>query len=650
MSGWKKLAAASAAGGGVDVDEVFSTYLYTGNASTQTITNDIDLSGKGGLVWTKNRSATAHHRLFDTERGVNKGLGSNITNAEVTLANSVTAFNSNGFSLGSSTVSNTSGKDYASWTFRKAPKFFDVVTYTGNGTNGRTISHNLGSAPGCIIVKDRSYNSNWKVYHRGIGETKWLNLNNNSTAQTGNENWYDTAPTSSVFTVGSQANNSGSNFVAYLFAHNDGDGEFGPDGDQDIIKCGSYTGNSQGEYNDNGVEVNLGFEPQWVLIKSSTWSGDWQIYDAMRGITARPTTSSRDGDDAGLFPNQSYAENGASSFLRVTPTGFKLESDNYDVNNNFNYIYMAIRRGPLAVPESATDVFAIDTGAGTGTPMFGSSFPVDFAMQALPYTSAHDKRLSARLTGIGYGNVEGSPWYTDSNMNWDYMDGYYSVASNQSTWISWMWKRAPGFCDVVAYTGDGTANQTFNHGLTVKPGMIWLKNRSRTSTDWWCWVDDSITTLEGRLNSSDDFGYNVIGTVTDTTVQTLYTNQYATNYNGDKYIAYLFATLDGISKCGSYTGDGTSNSSKVINCGFTSGARFVIIKSVDGEANNWFMFDTERGIVAGNDSGLKIDRPNAANSLDYVDPHNSGFIVGCASNTVNAINVSGVKYMFYAVA
>jgi hypothetical protein len=312
---------------------------------------------------------------------------------------------------------------------------------------------------------------------------------------------------------------------------------------------------------------------------------------------------------------------------------------------------MAIRRGPLAVPESATDVFAIDTGAGSGVPMFGSGFPVDFVMRALPYTSAHDKQLSSRLTGIGYGNVEASPWYTDSNMKWDYMDGYFSLDSNQSTWISWMWKRAPGFCDVVAYVGDGTANQTFNHGLTVKPGMIWLKNRDRTGTDWFCWVDDSITTNEGRLNSSGDFGYNVIGTVTDTTVQTLYTNQHATNYNGDSYIAYLFATLDGISKCGSYTGDGTLNSSKVIDCGFTSGARFVMIKSVDGEANNWFMFDTERGIVAGFDSRLFLNLSSAATvNADYIDPHNSGFIVGVASNTVNAVNVSGVTYMFYAIA
>jgi hypothetical protein len=120
--------------------------------------------------------------------------------------------------------------------------------------------------------------------------------------------------------------------------------------------------------------------------------------------------------------------------------------------------------------------------------------------------------------------------------------------------------------------------------------------------------------------------------------------------NNQYYIAYLFATLPGISKVGSYTGDGTSNSSKVIDCGFTSGARFVIIKAATGEANNWFLFDTERGIVAGNDSGLKIDRPNAANSLDYIDPHNSGFIVGAASNTVNAVNVSGVTYIFYAIA
>jgi hypothetical protein len=136
MPSIKKLlqAAAGNAGESLYVEDVFSTYLYTGNGSTQTITNGIDLDGEGGLVWIKSLPDTYGHRLIDTERGVLKVLESYDTTAEATQAGSLTAFNSNGFSVGNAGHTNFSGNSFASWTFRKAEKFFDVVTYTGDGT------------------------------------------------------------------------------------------------------------------------------------------------------------------------------------------------------------------------------------------------------------------------------------------------------------------------------------------------------------------------------------------------------------------------------------------------------------------------------------------------------------------------------------
>ena len=134
------------------VEDVFSTYLYTGTGAAQTITNNIDLAGRGGLVWIKGRSAGIGNFLFDTSRGVNVEINSNTTDANATLANSLTAFNSNGFSISSATGIGVNAATYASWTFREAPKFFDVVTYTGDGAN-RNIAHSLGVTPGCIIVK-----------------------------------------------------------------------------------------------------------------------------------------------------------------------------------------------------------------------------------------------------------------------------------------------------------------------------------------------------------------------------------------------------------------------------------------------------------------------------------------------------------------
>jgi hypothetical protein len=156
MPSIKKLlqAAAGNAGGTLGyVEDVFSTYLYTGTGSTQTITNGIDLDGEGGLVWTKGRNAAQSHGLWDTDRGVTKYLVSENTNAQATYSG-LTAFNSNGFTLGSGNEWNQSGNTFASWTFRKAEKFFDVVTYTGDGAETQTINHSLGSTPGFIVAKN----------------------------------------------------------------------------------------------------------------------------------------------------------------------------------------------------------------------------------------------------------------------------------------------------------------------------------------------------------------------------------------------------------------------------------------------------------------------------------------------------------------
>jgi hypothetical protein len=165
------------------IEDVFSTYLYTGNSTNRSIVNDIDLSGKGGLVWIKDRNTGLNHTLFDTVRGATNYLFSDSSNAQGTAGNTLTAFNSNGFNLGTNSgYANGSGYTYASWTFRKQPKFFDVLTYSGNGTAGRTVSHNLGSTPGFILVKRTdtggSTGQNWVVWHRSAGGTGYLNSTN----------------------------------------------------------------------------------------------------------------------------------------------------------------------------------------------------------------------------------------------------------------------------------------------------------------------------------------------------------------------------------------------------------------------------------------------------------------------------------------
>lgn len=207
-------------------EDVFSAFTYQGNGSTQTINNGIDLAGKGGMVWTKSRTEVGRsHALFDTSRGINSFISSNLTSVFTTSGgDAIASFNSTGHTLGPDTgnwgVNNAANGSIVSWTFRKAPKFFDIVTYTGNGVAGRTIPHSLGIAPGMVIVKRTDAGGdNWVVYHRSTNASNPLFLNLTNAASPSSGFWNNTEPTVTDFTIGSVNNSSGATYVAYLFAH-----------------------------------------------------------------------------------------------------------------------------------------------------------------------------------------------------------------------------------------------------------------------------------------------------------------------------------------------------------------------------------------------------------------------------------------------
>jgi len=647
-------AAGNAAGEGLAVEDVFSTYLYTGNSSTQTITNGIDLDGEGGLVWFKTRnvsfSGSPNHYLIDTERGVQKYLSSEQTAAEGTNANSLTSFNSDGFTVGNAAQVNV--YDLASWTFRKAPKFFDVVTYTGDGTAGRTVSHNLGSTPGFIAIKATSASGySWFCYHRGLGADYRLALNLTNAA--GFVSWWDnTEPTSTEFTLGSSAagNGNGIEYVAYLFAHNDGDGEFGENADQDIIKCGSYTGNGSAD----GPEIDLGFEPQWLLIKNSDRATDWYIVDNMRGLPVGST-------DRVLFPNAANAEeNIPQSGFAVTASGFKVEGSSTGYNDSGeDMIYIAIRRGPMKTPEAATEVFKpILSGDATGTQQ-NTGFPVDMQMLATRISFANAHGVVTRMLGASTTDTEGTAYLITSSTTSVFASGGGSAYSRKwnnegyeipSYWngssavVFYNFRRAPGFFDVVAYVGTGSAT-TVSHNLGVAPEMMIIKSRDVTR-NWAVYAGDETDYLVLNKNDSSTDNDNYWNDTAPTSSVFTVGVDTVVNNSSENYIAYLFATLPGISKVGSYTGDGTA--SQTIDCGFSNGARFVLIKRTDGPGN-WIVFDSERGIVAGNDPLLELDTTDAEQSSgDNIDPVSSGFAV--TSDYDKNLNANGRPYIFLAIA
>ena len=474
------------------IEDLFSTYLYTGNGTSQTITNGIDLSTKGGLVWLKWREGGGNHQLQDTVRGATNLISSNTTDAQATDAQALNAFTSSGFTVGSLGATNGSGRLFASWTFREQPKFFDIVTYTGDGTDNRAIAHNLGSVPGCIIVKSISLGLGWPTYHRGMATSNpesWEMYLNTTAARTVNGTWGG-APTSTNFYVNNLAavNQGGDTYVAYLFAHDAGGFPVSGGGSTNGISCGSFTTDGSGN-----ATVSLGYEPQWVISKRSSGVAGWEMFDNMRGMTVAGL------DDALLYANSSDAEVQGTNLIAPNATGFSVANE----FTSSTYIYIAIRRGPMKTPTVGTSVFTpILTGSSASnlTDTYSSiGFPIDMTLRYQTGTDTSGTLKNAvytRLLGLNSGAgqtpvsannpnllthstaAQDTTYYLsqDGSMGMNY-GGSWSAPAYVLTHLHF--KRAPSFMDVVCYTGTGSAT-TFTHNLGVVPELMIVKRRNTT--------------------------------------------------------------------------------------------------------------------------------------------------------------------------
>ena len=652
---------------GPDIDEIFSTHIYIGNGGTQDIENGIDLANEGGMLWIAQRDVAYVPILTDStmtrgQRLAPNGDGGHQNNAP----NNIYLLNNNGFSLrdisaGSYGVNGSPGGGaagngtYASGTFRKAEKFFDTVTYTGNGSN-RAISHNLGTAPGMMWVKKTSGSQNWAVYHRGANggsspEDYYFRLNQDIAQVNDTNQFQSTAPTSTQFFLGtdSDTNQNGATYVAYLFAHNNGDGGFGEDGNKDVIKCGNYTGNGSS----TGPSIDLGFEPQWVMIKRYNTTGDWNMFDVMRGMGMGDADINHKINSAGV-------DQSSQNWIDPTATGFNLTNSNGHVNGSGDsYLYVAIRRGPLNKPTDATKVF-VPNIRGTGDSYAGNHWPIAFVpdMNINTRTTGTDTYFMSRLAypknlkisdndaesgASGNQIFTGGNASTQLNMN----DGWWSTTSGV---ISWTWKRAPSYFDQVYYSGTGSA-RTISHNLGVAPEMMWIKMRSNAE-NWTVYHsaggNTSYYTLDDdrAKGTSSSGGTNIWNDTSPTSSVFSVGTHDRVNKSGDTYVATLFATAAGVSKLGSYTGTGSDQN---IDCGFSSGARFVMVKR-ENSTGHWLIFDSLRGITAAsNDPFLELDSTAAQdqNSNLDVDPLSSGFTVSGADSIFNA---SGSTYLFYAIA
>jgi hypothetical protein len=634
------------------IEEVFSTYLYTGTGTPFDIVNNIDLSTKGGLVWGKSRDALGNHNLIDTVRGVSRSINTNRTNAQDYAVDAyVSAFNTNGFTIGNGAGLNSADIKFAAWTFRKQPKFFDVQTWTGTGAN-TTISHALGSVPACIIVKRTDVASAWQVYHSSLANTQYMVLNTTAAVATGATRWNSTTPTSTVFSIGTDTtvNASGGTYVAYIFASNAGG--FGLTGTDNVISCGSVTNTSQ--------QVDLGYEPQWILYKTSGTTGNWNIFDNMRGMTA-------DGSGAYLPANLSNAEATASGQPAPNATGFY-----WYAGTGSNVIYIAIRRGPMKVPSLGTSVFSpiAYVGANGAAQNISAGFPVDMDIIKIRNDATRNPLNHSRLMGgvfLATNTTGAQQSYSDNIVSFNNAQNVIGLpvtgggtneinGASTSTYIAWTFKRAPSFMDVVCYTGVDTypSYRTISHNLTVVPELAIVKQRNGTQDGAVVCAYGLLTYQNLRIfsptgnssaqNRNDGSGNNYgiqLNLSTATTISIGY--GYEANQATYNYVAYLFATCAGVSKVGSYTGTGAT---QTISCGFTGGARFVLVKRTD-TTGDWYVWDTARGMVSGTDPSLLLNSTAAEVNANSIYTTTGGFQI---VSTAAGINDSGGTYIFLAIA
>jgi hypothetical protein len=418
-----------------------------------------------------------------------------------------------------------------------------------------------------------------------------------------------------------------------------------------VISCGTFT--TDGGAN---ADVTLGYEPQFVITKSTSVV-DWYVSDIMRDMSV---TNSRY-----LIPNTSGAEvsNGSGVWI-PTATGLQIRGLG---SGGQTHIYIAIRRGPMKVPTLGTTVFAPIARTGTGSAVTVSTSLISTdAVLTLNRGGGTYTPFVNRLVGTGryltpvdtvaeITQTETVQFDANDAVKWPASTAFGGSGNlSGNSYVNYLFRRAPGFFDVVCYTGLDT-NQTVNHNLGVAPELIIVKRRNGTAY-WPVYSQNIIGTNIGGAGRSTpyinvDFAAGGLdadfwtATVPTTTTFTLAGGGLWTNSSGNTYVAYLFATCAGVSKVGSYTGTGAL---QTVACGFTSGARFVLIKRADS-TGDWYVWDSARGITSGNDPYLLLNSTAAeVTSTNYVDTDTTGFKVTAAAPA--ALNASGGTYIFLAVA
>lgn len=627
MSILKMLARGSAAR--VYVDDVFSAYTRNGTGASAAITTGINLSLNGGCVWTKSRSAATGNRLQFTAIGAGTELATDSTAASASAAQGVTSFNTNGHTIGTDTDYNnaTGPATYIDWTFRNAPNFYWHTTVTKSAGTNATYNFSMHTAGlGMVRVKRTDSTGSWYVWHRSLTAGKLLI--GESTAAEATLGQITVSGTTVTLVDGVIADGT---YLVEAIAHDTSA--------TGIIQCGTFT-------TDVGATatVMLGWESQYVMLKriDGTVSANWNIHDIIRG--ANQTSG------AYLYANTAGSEVATRDAIPYAQ-GFKIIGN--VCATSAVYVYLAIRR-PNKPPTNGTQVYnaIARTGTGAAASVTGVGFAPDlvFGKKRTGTTEwAWTDRLRGATLELSSDATTAETAFANDITSFG-MDGVIegsgsagNLNANTVTEILQCFRRAPGVFDQICTTGSG-ANKTESHNLTVAP-ELWL-HKGRSGTTGWIWGSSLIANTEYIAMPSPN-GVVTDATAWNSTYPTASVINFGTlaavNTSSATYVTYLWATKAGISKVFSYTGDGGSG--KIIDCGFTTGARFVmIIRTAASTAQDIFVWDSVRGIVAGNDPHLSLNTTAAeVTTDDSIDPDASGFAVNQVAAT--NINVNGAVYI-----
>ena len=428
---------------------------------------------------------------------------------------------------------------------------------------------------------------------------------------------------------------------------------FGSSGDKDIIRMGSYQGNASA----SGPEINLGWEPQWILIKEASTGGQpWSIFDSMRGIVT-------DGGDNYIHPNETSQETANLERVDLTSTGFKITDSGWINNSGETYIWMAIRRpdGYVGKPPSAgTDVFTMVYGnSSSSIPNFPANFPVDMGIYKEP-TNSYDWYTHTRLTGgkslkTNSNAVQSAG--TDADATFDSNAGWGKFGYNTDK-ASWLWKRHAGFT-VCTWEGDGVIGRQIAHDMNKTPEMIWLKRRTGSARNWPAYhkglnggsSPENYVMWLNLTNAESEAVEAWNDTAPTSTHFTIHgtVNEPNTNTDGEDYIAMLFASVAGISKLGSFSG---SSSSQTITTGFAP--RFIMIKARAGVSGyGWFIWDSVR-YSGSNNLKLTLNTDGAQDSASLYQYFNDAPISGNSTGFTLVSDgwgdTTGFDFVYYAHA